>query len=55
MKQVRTVHDIGAAVARHDAGGDQQAVGENGGLVGDAGALGVFEDDDFVVLLLRRA
>ena len=52
--QLGAVGDVGAAVARLDAGGDQQAVGEDGRLVGLAVAVGVFEDDDLVVGLLAR-
>ena len=54
MQQVRAVGDVDAAVARFDAGRNEQTVGEDGGLVGLAVALGVFEDDDFVVGLLAR-
>ncbi len=52
MKQVGAVGDVDAAVAGLEAGGDQQAVGEDRHLVGLAGALGVFEDDDLVVRFL---
>ena len=55
VEQLGAVGDVGAAVARLDAGGDQQAVGEDGGLVGLAVAVGVFEDEDLVVGLLRPA
>ena len=44
VEQLGAVGDVGPAVARLDAGGDQQAVGEDGGLVGLAVAVGVFED-----------
>ena len=54
VEQFGAVGDIGAAVARLDAGGDQQAVGEDRGLVGLAVAVGVFEDEDLVVGLLPR-
>ena len=54
VEQLGAVGDVGAAVAGLDAGGDQQAVGEDGGLVGLAVAVGVFEDDDLVVGLLAR-
>jgi hypothetical protein len=52
VDQLRAVGDVRPAVARLDAGGDQEAVGEHGGLVGLAVAGGVFEDDDLVVGLL---
>ena len=39
VDQFGAVGDVGAAVARLDAGGDQQAVGEDGGLVGLAVAV----------------
>src|SRR5262249_13314165 len=54
VDELGAVGDIGAAVAGFDAGGDQQAVRENGRLVGLAVAVGVFEDDDLVVGDLAR-
>ena len=54
VQQLGALPDVAAAVARLDAGGNQQAVGEHGGLVRDAVAVGVFEDEDFVVLRLAR-
>ena len=54
VDQLGAVGDIGAAVARGHAGRDQQAVGEDGGLVGFAVAVGVLKDDDLVVGLLAR-
>ena len=54
VQQVGAVGDVDAAVAGLDAGGNEQAVGEDGGLVGLAVAVGVFEDDDLVVGLLAR-
>jgi hypothetical protein len=38
-----------AEVVRSDAGGDQETVGDDAGDVGDAIAVGVFEEDDLVV------
>ena len=55
VNEFGAVGDVDAAVARLEAGGNEQAVGEDGGLVGLAVALGVFEDDDLVVGLLRPA
>ena len=49
VEQLGAVGDVGAAVAGLDPGGDQQPVGEDGGLVGLAVAVGVFEDHDLVV------
>ena len=54
VEQLGAVGDVGAAVAGLDAGGDEQAVGEDGRLVGLAVAVGVFEDEDLVVRLLAR-
>ena len=54
VQQLGAVGDVGAAVARLDAGRDQQAVGEDGGLVGPAVAVAVFEDQDLVVGDLAR-
>ena len=44
VEQLGAVGDVRAAVARLDAGRDQQAVGEDGRLVGLAVAVGVLED-----------
>ena len=44
VEQLGAVGDVRAAVAGLDAGGDQQAVGEDRGLVGLAVAVAVFED-----------
>ena len=55
MKEIgRTVDDIAAAVAGVDAGRDEQFVGEDGDFVGLADAFGVFEDDDFIILVVAR-
>src|SRR5262249_39558916 len=50
MEEVGAGGDVDAAIARFDASRDKQAVGEDGCLVGAAFAVGVFEDDDLVVL-----
>ena len=49
VQQLGALRDIHAAVAGREAGGDEHVLGEDGGFVGFARALGVFEDDDFVV------
>ncbi len=54
VQEVGVVGDVDAAVAGFEAGRDEQAVGEHGCLVGFAHTLGVFEDDDLVVLLGTR-
>ena len=46
------VGDVGAAVGWEDAGGDEEALVEDGAFVGFAVVVGVFEDDDFVRLFL---
>ena len=48
VEEFGALGDVGAAVAGRDAGGNEQAVGEDRGFVGAAGASGVFEDDDLV-------
>ena len=50
--EVGAVGDVNAAIARFQAGWDEQAVRENGHFVGAAGTLGIFEDNDLVVGLL---
>src|SRR5262245_53562895 len=52
MDQVGAVGDVDAAVAGLQSSRNEQSVGEDGDLVGLAGALAVFEDDDLVVGLL---
>ena len=54
VEQLGAVGDVGAAVARLDPGGDQELVGEDGGLVGLAVVVGVLEDHDLVVGHLAR-
>src|SRR5262249_56922549 len=49
VDQFGAVGHVGPAVARLDAGRNQQAVGEHGGLVGLPVAVGVFKNDDLVV------
>lgn len=51
-KDVGGLRDVAAAIGELDAGGEVEAVGEDGGFVGFAVTVGVFEDDDFVVGLL---
>src|SRR3954471_8476144 len=52
MQQVGAVDDVHAAIARRQSCRDQQSLGKDGGFVGLAVAVSVFEDDDLVVLLL---
>ena len=54
VEQVGAIDHVDAPVARLQPGRDEQAVRENSGLVGLAGAGRVFEDDDLVVLPLAR-
>lgn len=49
VDQFGTVGDVGPSVTRFDAGRNQEAVGEDAGIFGDAVAVIVLEDDDFVV------
>ena len=54
VQQFGAIGDVRPAVARFDAGRNQQAVGEDVRLVGPAVAVGVFEHDDLVVGRLAR-
>ena len=54
VNEVGAVGDVRAAIARRDAGGDQQAVGEHRRLVGLAVVIGVFEHEDLVRRGLTR-
>jgi len=54
VHQLGAVGHVGAAVARLDAGGDQQTRREDRGLFGGAVAVGVFEHQDLVVDFLPR-
>src|SRR5262249_21153150 len=49
-----TIGDVCPAVTRLDTCGNQQPVGEDGGLVRLAVAVGIFEDNDLVVGNLPR-
>ena len=49
VQQFGAVGDVDAAVSGLEAGGDEQTVGEDRGLVGPAVVVGVFEDQDLVV------
>src|SRR3954467_9664594 len=51
-EQVCAVADVSAAVGQFDAGGDHQAIGENGYFIAVAIVVGVLEDEDFVIGLL---
>ena len=52
VQQLGAVRDVRAAIAGGHAGGDEQAIGKNSGLVGLAVAVGVFEHQHLVVRLL---
>jgi len=54
MHQLGAVSDVCAAVPRLDARGDEEAVGEDGCLVGLAVAVAIFEHHDPVVRHLPR-
>ena len=54
MNDLGAVGDVRPAVAGRNGHRDQQVVGEDGGFVGPAGALGVFQDDDLVIGGLAR-
>ncbi|MDB6125293.1 MAG: hypothetical protein JWQ71_4286 [Pedosphaera sp.] len=54
MKEFGALADIDAAIARFDAGGDEQAIGEDGGFIDFAHALGVFENENLVVGFVPR-
>ncbi len=49
VQQLCRVGDIAAIVAGSDSGGDQQSAGKDGGLVGSAVSVGVFDDQDAIV------
>ena len=49
MDELGAVGDIRAAVTRLDAGGNQQAIGEDAGLVRLTIAVAIFQDDDPIV------
>ena len=54
VDEFRAVGDIRPAVARLNAGGDEQPIREYGRLVGLAVVVAVLEHDDLVVRLLAR-
>lgn len=49
IKKFGGVGDIGAVSSGENSGGDEQAVGEDGGFIGAAVAVGVLENDNFVI------
>jgi len=49
VKELGALGDVRAAVAGLDAGGNEQAIGEDSGLVGTAVAGGVLKHNDFVI------
>ncbi len=54
VQQFGAVGHVDAAVARLDAGGNQQTVGKDGGLLGAAVAVGVVEHQNLIVRFLAR-
>ena len=48
MQQFGAGSHIGPTVANFDTCGDEQSIGEDGGFVGDAVTIGVFQNQDFV-------
>src|SRR6516225_5730487 len=54
MNELGAIGDVGAAVAGFDSGGDKQPIGEDGDFVRFTFALGILQDDNFVVGLLAR-
>ena len=55
MQHFGAVCHVSAAVTRFDRGRNQQPAGEDRGLVGNAVAVGIFQDHDLVVCLLTRS
>ena len=49
VKQLSTMTDVAAAVPRLNASRDEQAIGKDARFLGVAVAVGVFQNDDFVV------
>ncbi len=54
MEQLGAVNDVGTFVPGQDARRNQQPIGKNGCLIGDAVAVGVIENENLVVCLLAR-